>query len=59
MELRYCVRCVMPHTKPDLRIDADRVCATGLSLGGHGTWAWAAANAPAPAIDPDTSRTKT
>ena len=26
MELRYCVRCVMPHTKPDLRIDGDGVC---------------------------------
>jgi len=24
-----------------LRIDADRVCCTGLSLGGGGTWAWA------------------
>lgn len=26
MHLRYCVRCVMPHTKPDLRLDADGVC---------------------------------
>lgn len=26
MELRYCVRCVMPHTKPDLRIDSEGVC---------------------------------
>ena len=26
MQLRYCVRCVMPHTKPDLRIDEDGVC---------------------------------
>lgn len=26
MQLRYCVRCVMPHTKPDLRIDDDGVC---------------------------------
>lgn len=26
MELRYCVRCVMPHTKPDLRIDEEGVC---------------------------------
>ena len=26
-----------------LHIDADRVCATGLSLGGHGVWEWAAA----------------
>ncbi len=27
-----------------LAIDADRVCATGLSLGGHGVWRWAAAH---------------
>jgi N-acetyl sugar amidotransferase len=26
MELRYCTRCVMPHTKPDLRLDAEGVC---------------------------------
>lgn len=26
MQLRYCVRCVMPHTKPDLRIDDEGVC---------------------------------
>jgi len=24
--LRYCVKCVMPHTKPDLRIDEQGVC---------------------------------
>jgi N-acetyl sugar amidotransferase len=24
--LTYCVRCVMPHTKPDLHLDADGVC---------------------------------
>jgi hypothetical protein len=24
--LKYCCRCVMPHTKPDLHIDADGVC---------------------------------
>lgn len=24
--LKYCVRCVMPHTKPDLHIDDDGVC---------------------------------
>ena len=24
--LKYCVRCVMPHTKPDLHIDEDGVC---------------------------------
>jgi N-acetyl sugar amidotransferase len=26
MKLRYCVRCVMPHTKPDLHIDEGGVC---------------------------------
>lgn len=26
MEIRYCVRCVMPHTKPDLRLDDEQVC---------------------------------
>jgi N-acetyl sugar amidotransferase len=26
MALRYCVRCVMPDTKPDLHIDAEGVC---------------------------------
>lgn len=26
MELRYCCRCVMPHTKPDLHIDESGVC---------------------------------
>lgn len=25
--LKYCVRCVMPHTKPDLHIDEDGVCS--------------------------------
>lgn len=24
--LKYCVRCVMPHTKPDLHLDEDGVC---------------------------------
>lgn len=24
--LRYCTRCVMPHTKPDLRLDDEGVC---------------------------------
>ena len=24
--LKYCVRCVMPHTKPDLQIDNEGVC---------------------------------
>jgi N-acetyl sugar amidotransferase len=24
--LKYCVKCVMPHTKPDLHIDAEGIC---------------------------------
>ena len=24
--LKYCARCVMPHTKPDLRLDDEGVC---------------------------------
>ena len=24
--LKYCIRCVMPHTKPDLHIDSEGVC---------------------------------
>lgn len=27
LTLRYCRRCVMPETKPDLHIDADGVCS--------------------------------
>src|SRR5262245_14726574 len=25
--IRYCTRCVMPETKPDLKIDAEGVCS--------------------------------
>ena len=25
--MRYCIRCVMPDTKPDLRIDSEGVCS--------------------------------
>jgi N-acetyl sugar amidotransferase len=30
--LKYCVRCVMPHTKPDLQIDNEGVCNACRSL---------------------------
>lgn len=30
--LKYCVRCVMPHTKPDLHIDENGVCNACRSL---------------------------
>jgi N-acetyl sugar amidotransferase len=26
MRIKYCTRCVMPHTKPDLKLDDDGVC---------------------------------
>jgi len=26
MKIKYCNRCVMPHTKPDLRLDDESVC---------------------------------
>lgn len=39
--LRYCVRCVMPHTKPDLRIDAEGVCSACRSFEGRKEVDWA------------------
>ncbi|MFZ2301365.1 MAG: N-acetyl sugar amidotransferase [Gallionella sp.] len=30
--LKYCVRCVMPHTKPDLYIDEEGVCSACRSI---------------------------
>src|SRR3989338_157414 len=30
--LKYCVRCIMPHTKPDLHIDEEGVCNACLSI---------------------------
>lgn len=32
MRLKYCTRCVMPHTKPDLRLDENGVCNACLSF---------------------------
>lgn len=34
---------LMRALQDGLRVDADRVCASGLSLGGHGVWDWATA----------------
>lgn len=34
----------LPLLKQELRVDTQRVMATGLSLGGHGVWEWAAAH---------------
>ena len=39
--LRYCVRCVMPHTKPDLRMDAEGVCSACRSYDGRKEVDWA------------------
>lgn len=30
--LKYCVRCVMPHTKPDLHLDTEGVCSACRSI---------------------------
>jgi len=30
--LKYCVRCVMPHTKPDLHLDNEGVCSACRSI---------------------------
>lgn len=30
--LKYCVRCVMPHTKPDLYIDEEGICSACRSI---------------------------
>jgi len=31
--LKYCVRCIMPHTKPDLYLDEEGVCNACRSIG--------------------------
>ena len=40
--LRYCVKCVMPHTKPDLRLDEFGVCSACRSYEGRAEVNWAA-----------------
>jgi predicted esterase len=37
----HLLHALLAHLKTELRIDADRVTATGVSMGGIGTWAWA------------------
>jgi predicted peptidase len=37
----HALHGLLETLKARLRIDADRVCATGLSMGGHGVWNWA------------------
>jgi N-acetyl sugar amidotransferase len=38
--LRYCTRCVMPHSKPDLHIDAEGVCNACRSYDGRKLVDW-------------------
>lgn len=38
--LNYCVRCVMPHTKPDLRLDEEGVCNACRSFESRGEVDW-------------------
>ncbi len=45
MELRYCTRCVMPHTKPDLRLDENGVCNACRSYEARATVDWEARKA--------------
>lgn len=45
MKLRYCVRCVMPHTKPDLHIDDEGVCNACRSYERRETVDWEARRA--------------
>jgi len=40
--LKYCVRCVMPHTKPDLRVDETGVCNACRSYEARREIDWAA-----------------
>jgi len=40
--IRYCVRCVMPETKPDLRIDSEGVCNACRSYEGRSSVDWTA-----------------
>lgn len=37
----HALHTLLEALKARLRIDADRVCATGLSMGGRGAWDWA------------------
>ena len=39
----HLLHALLGQLKTQWRIDPDRVSATGLSMGGRGTWAWAAA----------------
>ena len=40
MRIKYCTRCVMPHTKPDLRLDDSGVCNACRSYGSRKEVDW-------------------
>ena len=40
MQIKYCTQCLMPHTKPDLRLDADGVCNACRSYESRATVDW-------------------
>jgi N-acetyl sugar amidotransferase len=42
MQIKYCTQCLMPHTKPDLRLDADGVCNACRSYQSRATVDWVA-----------------
>ena len=42
MQIKYCTQCLMPHTKPDLRLDADGVCNACRSYESRATVDWVA-----------------
>lgn len=48
--LRYCTRCVMPDTKPDLHLDAQGVCNACRSYEGRAEIDWEARAKELPAI---------
>lgn len=45
MLLKYCVRCVLPDSKPDLHFNADGVCAACQAFESRGTVDWNARRA--------------
>src|SRR5438046_7773322 len=48
--ITYCVRCIMPATKPDLQIDGEGICSACRSYERRGHIDWAARSAELLAI---------
>ena len=48
--LTFCKRCVMPHTKPDLKIDAEGICSACRSFEQRREVDWASANPAAESL---------